>query len=84
MKKSKFATLVVLTISVFALLTIVGCGSSQDVPPTIEVIINTPGPITPAADRSGYPAPTTQSIDSSYPGLQDPALSETPPDIDVD
>lgn len=84
MKKSNFATIVVLTITVFALLTSAGCGSSQDVPPTIEVIINTPGPITPAADRSGYPAPTQSSVDSSYPGLRDPALSETPPDIDVD
>ncbi|MCB0017390.1 MAG: hypothetical protein KDE09_06320 [Anaerolineales bacterium] len=83
MKKSSYAIIVMLVITLSALLLVAGCGSSQDEPATIEVIINTPGPITPAADGSGYPAPAQNAV-ASYPGSQNSQLSETPPDIDVD
>lgn len=83
MKKSNYASMVMFAITVFTLLFIVSCGSSQDAPPTIAVIVNTPGPTSPAVDESGYPAPT-QNNDPGYPSPSIPGLSESLPDVEVD
>ncbi|MCB0028654.1 MAG: hypothetical protein KDE28_12145 [Anaerolineales bacterium] len=86
MKRSYHVSIMMMSALILALLFIVSCGSSQDVPPTIAVIINTPAATsaTVTEDNNGYPAPTASSDSSGYPGAGIAGLSETPPDVQPD
>ena len=86
MKRSHYVSSMMMSVTILALMFMVSCGSSQDVPPTIAVIVNTPAATSASVtdDSGGYPAPTTSSDSSGYPGASIAGLSETPPDVQPD